>query len=229
MVRAGRAASVRYASESRRDPARWMAFEVDEPPRGRSREIGSNGTYLFEFATQPGGPVGRSDTTAGSRPIPKLDRPRGERPARTMDVPSHLVPYPVRASEAEEKTRRPGASGEGPTPVRDVVNRAANAARTAPSSRARATRLGAAVASVAIAVLAQGVRADARGVSPEAARAPWTPRAQTPAANHDARSPRAAHARYNLGGQLESATGTRTVTGSPTVLTTEYVRDIRYL
>jgi hypothetical protein len=32
-------------------------------------EEGRNGNYLFELEAQPGGPEGRSDTTAGSKPI----------------------------------------------------------------------------------------------------------------------------------------------------------------
>ena len=91
--------------------------------------------------------------------------------------------------------------------MREVVNRAASAAPTAPSSRARATRLGVAVASVAIAVLAHGARADARGECPAHASSAQTPRAPTQAANRDTRSPRAAHARYDDLDQLSTALG----------------------
>ncbi len=41
-----------------------------------SPEIGPNGIYLFELEAQPGGPAGRSDTTAGSKPIRCLERPQ---------------------------------------------------------------------------------------------------------------------------------------------------------
>ena len=38
--------------------------------------VGPNGIYLFELEAQPGGPEGRSDTTAGSKPITIVERPR---------------------------------------------------------------------------------------------------------------------------------------------------------
>jgi hypothetical protein len=37
---------------------------------------GPNGNYLFELEAQPGGPEGRSDTTAGSKPLLVIERPR---------------------------------------------------------------------------------------------------------------------------------------------------------
>src|SRR3972149_994315 len=39
-------------------------------------EEGRNGIYLFELEAQPGGPEGRSHTTAGSQPIGLVERPR---------------------------------------------------------------------------------------------------------------------------------------------------------
>src|SRR5208283_2024239 len=38
--------------------------------------LGRDGNYLFELEAQPGGPEGRSDTTAGSWPIRIVERPR---------------------------------------------------------------------------------------------------------------------------------------------------------
>lgn len=39
-----------------------------------------NGNYLCELEAQPGGPEGRPDTTAGSKPINKPGLPRGVQP-----------------------------------------------------------------------------------------------------------------------------------------------------
>ena len=64
---------------------------------------GPCGTYLCELEAQPGGPEGRSDTTAGSEPIAILELPRGERPfglAKTSSC-DHRVPGPVRWSRQE--------------------------------------------------------------------------------------------------------------------------------
>src|ERR1017187_7100900 len=38
--------------------------------------VGPSGIYLFELGAQPGGPEGRSHTTAGSKPIAVVERPR---------------------------------------------------------------------------------------------------------------------------------------------------------
>jgi hypothetical protein len=71
-----------------------MVQETAKPHRRRKNE--PNGTYLFELAAQPGGPEGRSDTTAGSEPISVVDRPRSERPPRTaLEDATHFVPNPV--------------------------------------------------------------------------------------------------------------------------------------
>jgi YD repeat-containing protein len=81
-----------------------MALEAEHwnAPTNRAK----NGNYLFELVAQPGGPEGRSHTTAGSWPILETDRPRGVRPSRSVHFlrccSSHLVPCPVREREAEE-------------------------------------------------------------------------------------------------------------------------------
>ena len=65
--------------------------------------FGQNGNYLFELAAQPGGPVGRPLTTAGSKPIPIPGRPQGVRPCSPglVAVHSHLVPSPVALSRSQ--------------------------------------------------------------------------------------------------------------------------------
>jgi hypothetical protein len=66
-----------------------------------SRQIGPNGNYLFELEAQPGGPEGRSDMTAGSKPIRVIERPRNVRPlvlpfSWTRELARRrFVPYPV--------------------------------------------------------------------------------------------------------------------------------------
>ena len=45
------------------------------------RQGGPNGIYLFELEAQPGGPKGRSDMTAGSKPISIIEQPRSVRPS----------------------------------------------------------------------------------------------------------------------------------------------------
>ena len=65
---------------------------------------GQNGNYLFELEAQPGGPMGRPDTTAGSKPITPIGRPRSVRPRSPgwdVDVLEHLVPNPVGCSLAQ--------------------------------------------------------------------------------------------------------------------------------
>jgi YD repeat-containing protein len=73
----------------------WI-FLVEQERRSK----GQNGTYLSELLAQPGGPEGRSITTAGSWPILVHDRPRGVRPCSPrMDLSSsHLVPSLVSIS-----------------------------------------------------------------------------------------------------------------------------------
>src|SRR5271165_1264285 len=70
---------------------------------GGRRRQGQNGTYLFELAVQPGGPEGRPDTTAGSKPISVVGRPQGVRPCSPWMVgcSSHLVPSPVSNSRSQ--------------------------------------------------------------------------------------------------------------------------------
>ena len=66
-----------------------------------SRRNGPNGNYLFELEAQPGGPEGRSDTTAGSKPILTIERPRNVRPLvlpfswTREPARRRFVPYPV--------------------------------------------------------------------------------------------------------------------------------------
>src|SRR5271165_6410800 len=74
----------------------WTAWAGEE---GK----GKNGTYLFELEVQPGGPEGRPDTTAGSKPIPVVGRPQGVRPCSPWMVgcSSHLVPSPVSNSRSQ--------------------------------------------------------------------------------------------------------------------------------
>jgi RHS repeat-associated protein len=65
---------------------------------------GQNGNYLFELEAQPGGPMGRPDTTAGSKPISPVGRPRSVRPRSPgwdVDALEHLVPNPVGCSLAQ--------------------------------------------------------------------------------------------------------------------------------
>jgi RHS repeat-associated protein len=65
---------------------------------------GQNGNYLFELEAQPGGPMGRPDTTAGSKPINPAGRPRSVRPRSPgwdVEVLEHLVPNPVGCSLAQ--------------------------------------------------------------------------------------------------------------------------------
>ncbi len=54
--------------------------------------FGQNSNYLFELAAEPGGPEGRSLTTAGSGPISILDRPPGVRPSSPGLVDFGLTP-----------------------------------------------------------------------------------------------------------------------------------------
>ncbi|MCC7538972.1 MAG: RHS repeat-associated core domain-containing protein, partial [Deltaproteobacteria bacterium] len=88
-----------------------------KPEKSRSFQTGPIGNYLFELAAQPGGPQGRSNTTTGSKPNTRIDRPRGEWPACTASLRwNHLAPCPVRVrgSRAEAfhqeigVARRPG-------------------------------------------------------------------------------------------------------------------------
>ena len=61
--------------------------------------FGQNSNYLFELTAQPGGPEGRSLTTAGSRPIPIHDRPQGVRPSSPgLDLGSTPCPKPGSAT-----------------------------------------------------------------------------------------------------------------------------------
>jgi hypothetical protein len=46
---------------------------------------GRDGNYLFELEAQPGGPEGRSLTTAGSQPIVVVERPRSVPAFRSCD------------------------------------------------------------------------------------------------------------------------------------------------
>src|SRR5271155_3518210 len=75
---------------------------------GGRRRQGQNGTYLFELEVQPGGPEGRPDTTAGSKPISVVGRPQGVRPCSPWMVgcSSHLVPSPVSNSRSQLTRRR---------------------------------------------------------------------------------------------------------------------------
>jgi len=72
---------------------------------------GLSGNYLSELEAQPGGPSGRSLTTAGSKPIDEVDRPRGERPFPTRRV---IAPAPLTSSrtrcEKQNTTPVPPAS-----------------------------------------------------------------------------------------------------------------------
>src|SRR5271168_1380810 len=70
---------------------------------GGRRRQGQNGTYLLELVVQPGGPEGRPDTTAGSKPISVVGRPQGVRPCSPWMVgcSSHLVPSPVSNSRSQ--------------------------------------------------------------------------------------------------------------------------------
>ena len=52
------------------DPESAARNGPPHPPQGR------NGNYLFELEAQPGGPEGRSNTTAGSQPIGVIERPQ---------------------------------------------------------------------------------------------------------------------------------------------------------
>jgi len=63
---------------ARASVGRSLDYESAGPARGcllLSKE-GRNGIYLFELEAQPGGPEGRSDTAAGSKPIYAVERPR---------------------------------------------------------------------------------------------------------------------------------------------------------
>jgi hypothetical protein len=95
------------------DPgARNRAHRLNRYPvrEHRRRVNGQNGTYLFEFSAQPGGPEGRPHTTAGSKSITVTGRPRGVRPCspRLVRMSSHLVPYPVSLSRTPNTGARQG-------------------------------------------------------------------------------------------------------------------------
>ena len=79
----------------------WTTSPFSLPP------VGPNGIYLFELEAQPGGPEGRSDTTAGSKPIDIIERPRSVPALRSclfwvvvgtrimVSSRRHFVPNPV--------------------------------------------------------------------------------------------------------------------------------------
>ena len=101
--RAGRLRCQRRARRKFRRPAHPKTNRAYR----RSR-VGLNGTYLYELEAQPGGPEGRPDTTAGSKPIRKNGRPQGVRPrsAWVTGCASHLVPSPVRLSTSHREGGR---------------------------------------------------------------------------------------------------------------------------
>lgn len=61
-------------------PRAGIRHPEDRQPAFRRRpERGPNGNYLYELTAQPGGPEGRPDATAGSKPIAENGQPQGVR------------------------------------------------------------------------------------------------------------------------------------------------------
>ena len=101
--RAGRLRCQRRARRKFRRPAHPSTNRANR----RSR-VGLNGTYLYELEAQPGGPEGRPDMTAGSKPIGEIGLPQGVRPRSAWNTgyASHLVPSPVRLSKSHWEVGR---------------------------------------------------------------------------------------------------------------------------
>ena len=108
-------------------PVRSMVDEL-RPDNGAARlsPEGRDGNYLFELEAQPGGPEGRSHTTAGSWPIAISERPRDHRPLVLVLVnrgvecggSSASRPQPgILELTMRTGDRSTGAAGPGPWPL----------------------------------------------------------------------------------------------------------------